>query len=71
MDFAAKAAVARVVGITTRLRIEAAKLTRGKSSATQRHVSAALVNNVAVSCDTFSQYERRCSFSFCHRRNVK
>ena len=33
MDFAAKAAVARVVGITTRLRIEAAKLTGGKSSA--------------------------------------
>ncbi len=33
MDFAAKAAVARVVGITTRLRIEAAKLTSGKSSA--------------------------------------
>ena len=26
MDFAAKAAVARVVGITTRLRIEAAKV---------------------------------------------
>ena len=33
MDFAAKAAVARVVGITTRLRIEAAKLTGGKSAA--------------------------------------
>lgn len=33
MDFAAKAAVARVVGITTRLRIEAAKLTKGKSAA--------------------------------------
>jgi hypothetical protein len=33
VDFAAKAAVARVVGITTRPRIEAAKLTRGKSSA--------------------------------------
>ena len=30
MDFAAKAAVARVVGITTRLRIKAAKLTKGK-----------------------------------------
>ena len=33
MDFAAKAAVARVVGITTRLRIKAAKLTKGKNAA--------------------------------------
>ena len=44
MDFAAKAAVARVVGITTRLRIKAAKLTGGKSAA------AALKHLPAFSC---------------------